>query len=65
MHPRRLRWSLLDVELIDFAIEAMHAGLEPREGDIAQVLVHEPERERAAEALRSVGWEPVPEPAAS
>ncbi len=39
----------------------MHASLEPREGDVAHVLVHEPESERASEALRARGWLPIAE----
>ncbi|HEY8494329.1 MAG TPA: cation:proton antiporter [Myxococcota bacterium] len=39
--------------------EPMHADLVPREGDEAEVLVHEPEAEAAAQALRERGWEPV------
>jgi hypothetical protein len=40
--------------------EPMRADLVPREGDLAQVLVHEPESALAEEALRARGWEPAP-----
>lgn len=53
-------WLVLAVERSG-RLSPMHASLEPRAGDIAHVLVHEPERERAVEALRARGWLPVPE----
>lgn len=42
------------------AIEPMRADLAPRPGDLAIVLVHEPEAALADEALRARGWEPAP-----
>ena len=41
-------------------LEPMQADRAPRAGDLATVLVHEPEAAQAAEALRARGWEPVP-----
>jgi NhaP-type Na+/H+ or K+/H+ antiporter len=40
--------------------EPMRAGLAPRAGDVADVLVHAPEAELAEAALRARGWEPLP-----
>ena len=53
-------WVVLAIERAG-RLSPMHASLEPRAGDVAQVLVHEPETERAVEALRARGWLPLPE----
>jgi NhaP-type Na+/H+ or K+/H+ antiporter len=57
-------WLVLAIERSGRVLP-MHAGLEPREGDLAHVLVHEPEQERAGEALRARGWQTVPDAAAA
>ncbi len=57
-------WLVLAVERGDRLLP-MHAQLAAREGDLAHVLVHVPEAERAREALHARGWRSVPEAASS
>ncbi len=51
-------WVMLTVERGGNVVP-MDARWDAKPGDVTEVLVHEPERERAAEALRALGWEPV------
>ncbi len=53
-------WLVLAVERAGRLLP-MYANLEPRAGDVAHVLVHEPESERAVGALLARGWLPIPE----
>jgi hypothetical protein len=38
----------------------MHAGFEPKEGDVARVAIYRAEAPRALEGLAALGWEPEP-----
>jgi hypothetical protein len=53
-------WLLLSVTRSGVT-EPMHAAWKPQAGDLARVLLHQAERERAETALRVLGWEPARE----
>jgi hypothetical protein len=51
-------WIILTIERAN-VIQPMHAAWSPNPGDLATVLVHDRERERAEQALRDAGWRSV------